>query len=135
MIKKILTTLMLGASLLALELSNINDTNATPKTLQEESVKVFGYNLFNGNFSNSTQHRYNPEYLINVGDSVNIKLWGSFEHEMQTTVDSQGNIYIPKVGTINILGVKNNQLSKTIEKSIKKVFKKSVFVNCSVTVI
>lgn len=130
MIKKLLITLLFAQSLFAMELSSVSDAKIyeTNTTAAEESVMVFGYNLFNGSFSNSTQHRYNPEYLISIGDTLNIKLWGAFELEMQSTVDSQGNVFIPKVGTIRVLGVQNNKLSATIEDAIKKVFKNSVYI-------
>ncbi|WP_457746022.1 polysaccharide biosynthesis/export family protein [Sulfurimonas sp.] len=131
MIKILLITLLLNTSIFAVELSNLTDTTAGDSNtsyVQEESTKVFGYNLFNGSFSQNTQHRYNPEYLISIGDAINVKMWGAFEFETKTTVDSQGNIFLPKVGTINVLGVRNDKLSDVVQKSVKKVFKKSVYV-------
>lgn len=132
MIKKILLTLIIGSSLFGVELSHItntrdfNDINSSYN--KEDNYKVFGYNLFNGSFSQSTQHRYNPEYLISIGDTINLKMWGAFEFEIKTTVDSQGNIFIPKVGTVKVLGIRNDRLSKSVESSVKQVFKNSVFV-------
>ncbi|HIM75974.1 MAG TPA: polysaccharide export protein [Campylobacterales bacterium] len=130
MIKEILITLILSTAAFSVELSNITDTSSQElnTSQQDESIKVFGYNLFNGSFSKSTQHRYNPEYLISIGDTINLKMWGAFEFEAKTTVDSQGNVFIPKVGTVNILGIRNDKLSKSIEIAVKKVFKKSVFI-------
>ena len=121
---------MLSISLQAVELSSITDTEQDDSNAFniQESAHVFGYNLFNGSFSKNTQHRYNPEYLISIGDTINLKMWGSFDFETKATVDSQGNIFIPKVGTVNILGIRNDQLSKNIENAIKKVFKKSVYI-------
>jgi len=130
MIKNILITLLLSVALNAVELSNITDTTLgdSNSSIMQESTQVFGYNLFNGSFSKNTQHRYNPEYLISIGDTINLKMWGSFDFETKTTVDSQGNIFIPKVGTVNVLGMRNDQLSVSIENTIKKVFKKSVYI-------
>lgn len=132
MIKYFIFTILLTTSLLSIELSNISDTEikeeAPNSQQQENTIKVFGYNLFNGSFSKHTQHRYNPEYLISIGDTINLKMWGAFEFITQATVDSQGNIFIPKVGTLNVLGIRNDQLSKKVQESVKKVFKKSVFV-------
>jgi len=130
MIKNILITLLLSVALNAVELSNITDTTLgdSNSSIMQESTQVFGYNLFNGSFSKNTQHRYNPEYLISIGDTINLKMWGSFDFETKTTVDSQGNIFIPKVGTVNVLGMRNDQLSVIIENTIKKVFKKSVYI-------
>jgi len=130
MIKNILITFILSTLAFGVELSNITDTQSQDinDSKMEESVRVFGYNLFNGSFSQNTQHRYNPEYLISIGDTINLKMWGAFEFEAKTTVDSQGNVFIPKVGTVSILGVRNDKLSKSIEDAVKKVFKKSVFI-------
>ena len=130
MIKNILITFILGTALNAVELSNITDTSSgdANSSVVQESTQVFGYNLFNGSFSKNTQHRYNPEYLISIGDTINLKMWGSFDFEAKTTVDSQGNIFIPKVGTVNVLGMRNDKLSVSIENAIKKVFKKSVYI-------
>ncbi|RLA80228.1 MAG: polysaccharide export protein [Epsilonproteobacteria bacterium] len=130
MIKNILITLILSTAAFGLELSNLTDTTAQDlnNSYTQESTIVFGYNLFNGSFSKNTQHRYNPEYLISIGDTINLKMWGAFEFEAKATVDSQGNIFIPKVGTVNILGIRNDKLSKSIEEKVKKVFKKNVFI-------
>lgn len=130
MIKKILIALILTTAVNALEFSDMADTTVKDQnsTFEDESTKVFGYNLFSGSFSEHTQHRYNPEYLISIGDTINLKMWGAFEFESKTTVDSQGNLFIPKVGTVNILGIQNDQLSQYIEEAVKKVFKKSVFI-------
>jgi len=94
----------------------------------QSSKQVFGYNLFNGSFSHSTQHRFNPNYLINIGDAIRINLWGAFDLNATLHVDSQGNIFIPKVGTVKLLGVKNENLSQLIQTRIKEVYKSNVYV-------
>lgn len=108
----------------AIDLSN-QETNTS---LVDTSEKVFGHTLFNGSFSNNKQHRYNPNYLINIGDLVNLKLWGAFDFEASIPVDSQGNIFVPKVGTIKIAGVRNDQLSQTIQEKIKHVYQQNVHI-------
>ncbi len=130
MIKKILITVLLTTALFGVELSSVTDTSAydANSSYQDASARVFGFNLFNGSFSKNTQHRYNPEYLISIGDTINLKMWGAFDFATKTAVDSQGNVFIPKVGTVKILGIRNDKLSQSIEKAVKKVFKKSVFV-------
>lgn len=105
--------------------TKIGDSNIS--TVQE-SKKVFGYTLFNGSFSSNKQHRYNPNYLINIGDVVNVKLWGAFDFNASITVDSQGNIFLPKVGTIKILGIRNDQLSSVLQEEIRKVYQQNVHI-------
>ena len=128
MIKKILITLMLSTSIFGVDLSNITNTSDNNTSQMNHSIKVFGHNLFNGSFSQNRQYRYTPDYLINIGDTINLKMWGAFEFETKAAVDSQGNLFIPKVGTVKVVGIKNNKLSKTINKAVKRVFKTSVFV-------
>ncbi|MBF7068127.1 polysaccharide export protein [Campylobacter volucris] len=101
-----------------------NDLNKTAVV----NVKVFGSHLFNGNFTQFTQHVYNPDYRLTVGDKINVKIWGAVEFIQTLTVDSQGNIFIPKVGAINLLGVKNSALVSVISKAIGKIYKSNVYV-------
>jgi len=105
--------------------STVNDVN---ETLAQQDTKVFGYRLFNGSFSQNKQYRYNPNYLINIGDVVNVRLWGAFDFNASIPVDSQGNIFLPKVGTIHLAGLRNDKLSKVLQQKIKRVFKRNVYV-------
>ncbi|MBR6611214.1 MAG: SLBB domain-containing protein [Campylobacter sp.] len=105
----------------------LQDSNQTMITAQDVQT-VFGENLFSGNFTMVSQHIYNPDYILAIGDIVNVKLWGAYEFEQQLTIDSQGNIFLPKVGVIKLLGVKNSNLVAVISKSVKRVFKENVHV-------
>ncbi|EAH7515277.1 SLBB domain-containing protein [Campylobacter coli] len=91
-------------------------------------IPVFGAELFNGNFKNYTQRVYNPDYKITVGDQISLKIWGAVEFEQILVVDSQGNIFIPKVGAVNLLGVKNSALVSVIKAQVNKIYKNNVFV-------
>lgn len=120
-------------SLFAIELSSVTteytqEINGSGVDQNQRTVEVFGSNLFNGSFASNNQFRYNPNYLINIGDTINLKIWGAFELEAPLKVDSQGNVFIPKVGTLRVVGIRNDQLSKVLEESIKKEFKSNVFV-------
>ncbi|MDQ1268597.1 MAG: hypothetical protein QG560_1240 [Campylobacterota bacterium] len=122
----ILTILVLNVYAITVEtISGAQDANIS---VVDESQKVFGHALFNGSFSNSKQHRYNPNYLINIGDIINVKLWGAFDFEASMPVDSQGNIFLPKVGTVKLLGVRNDKLSQMLQENIKSVYKENVHV-------
>ncbi|MFK0341098.1 SLBB domain-containing protein [Campylobacter coli] len=91
-------------------------------------IPVFGAELFNGNFKNYTQRVYNPDYKIAVGDQISLKILGAVEFEQILVVDSQGNIFIPKVGAVNLLGVKNSALVSVIKAQVNKIYKNNVFV-------
>ena len=114
----------------AIELGSISQAGNSEVNASEvdHSVKVFGYNLFNGSFASNNQFRYNPNYRINIGDTINIKVWGAFELDAPLNVDSQGNIFIPKVGTLAVVGTRNDALSKKLQTAIRKEFRSNVFV-------
>ena len=145
--KKILSilTIFATAAIAIAPVSSINSVNSATANSQaqaalipqdanltisatEPTQMVFGENLFNGNFTMVSQHIYNPDYILAIGDIVNVKLWGAYEFEQQLTIDSQGNIFLPKVGVIKLLGVKNSNLVNVISRSVKRVFKENVHV-------
>lgn len=116
----------LNASSLEQNLStNYQENNIS---INPSQIPVFGAHLFNGNFKNYTQRVYNPDYKIAVGDQISLKIWGAVEFERVLVVDSQGNIFIPKVGAVNLLGVKNSALVSVIKAHVNKIYKNNVFV-------
>ncbi len=98
---------------------------------QPVSITVFGEQLFIGRFATEQFTGFNPDYQIAIGDRISVKLWGAFTYEGSLTVDPQGNIFIPQVGPVNILGVKNAELNSVVESAVRKVFKTNVGVYAS----
>lgn len=87
---------------------------------------VFGANLFTGKFIGQSPGRFNPEYTLMIGDQVQIRLWGGFEYSGTVEVDPQGNIFLPHVGPVNVLGIRNQDLQSKVETSIRKIFRANV---------
>ncbi len=128
MYKKILVVLiLLFTTLFSVEVDVEQNIESSSK-LTNRSKSYFGEQIFKGNFKENQQFRYNPDYLINVGDIVSVKLWGAYEFMGDFTVDKQGNIFLPKVGEIHLLGLSNRALTKTIKNAIKRTFKDNVYV-------
>ncbi|ARE80932.1 polysaccharide biosynthesis/export family protein [Campylobacter helveticus] len=105
-----------------------SENNASASSTNPTQIPVFGSHLFSGNFKNFTQRVYNPDYKIAVGDQISLKIWGAVEFAQVLVVDSQGNIFIPKVGAVNLLGVKNSSLVPVIKSAVNKIYKNNVFV-------
>lgn len=132
--KKLALSLILPLGLVchlgAVDVSNLMpvDQNTTVAPTPPVKNAIFGAHLFNGNFTKVQQHIYNPEYRIGIGDVISLKMWGAFSYEQPLTVDSQGNIFIPSVGTVQLLGVRNGDLVTLITEKVKKVYKENVFV-------
>ena len=122
---------ILPAGAVELELSKTPNT-AEQSAMQAPGKLFFGQQLFQGNFKNTQQYRYNPDYLINVGDIISVKIWGAFDYVGDLPVDKQGNIFIPKVGVVHLLGVPNRDIKAKIEEAVRKVFKDNVYVYADV---
>ncbi len=96
---------------------------------QIAGLQVFGANLFSNQCQGLPQIAlYNPNYLISIGDKISITLWGAFEYTAVAEVDSQGNIFIPKVGPVHVADIPNKELNGVISSALKKVFEKNVTV-------
>ena len=87
---------------------------------------VFGSQIFTGRFGSEAYSGFNPDYQIAVGDRVTIRLWGAFMYEATQPVDAQGNVFIPNVGPINVLGIRNVDLNKQVAAQVKRVFRANV---------
>jgi len=91
------------------------------------SSDVFGANLFTGAFSGSGATQFNPDYLVSVGDNIQIRLWGAFEFDSLVQVDPKGNIFLPHAGPVKVLGIRNQDIQKTVDKAVDKVFRSNVY--------
>lgn len=87
---------------------------------------VFGANLFTGAFARQGATQFNPDYLIAVGDQIQARFWGAFEHEAMLTVDPKGNIFLPHIGPVRVLGVRNQDLQRVVESAVAKTFRANV---------
>jgi len=91
--------------------------------------QYFGEKLFQGKFKGNRQFKYNPKYVVNVNDKLSVKMWGTNNYEDDNlTVDKKGNIFIPEVGSIHLLGLTSDKVQSVIEQSVNKVFNKNVHV-------
>lgn len=91
----------------------------------------FGSNLFEGNFKQNTLNTFNPDYLITTGDSIAVKIWGSFNLERSLKVDAQGNIFIPSLGPVFVRGVKNSDLNKIVSQAMSLKYRDTTKVYAS----
>ncbi|MFN3471946.1 MAG: polysaccharide biosynthesis/export family protein, partial [Aquificaceae bacterium] len=87
------------------------------------NITVFGEQLFLGRFATEQFSGFNPDYQVAIGDKITVKIWGAFNFEQTLTVDPQGNIFIPQVGPIKVLGVKNSELNSVVERGVRSVFR------------
>ena len=116
-------------SLLALDISLDSKQEEKSELKVNLGQKYFGDALFKGNFKSNQQFRYNAQYIVNVNDKLSVKMWGTHSYlDDNLTVDKKGNIFIPEVGAIHLLGLTADRVQSVIEASVRKVFNNNVHV-------
>jgi len=103
--------------------------------VQESTGKllpVFGANLFDNPLAYAADSATAApgEYLLGTGDEVRINISGAFDYAGSQTVDRNGQISLPKIGTLNLAGVQVKDLEATVRKQVATVFT-NVTVNAS----
>ncbi|MEQ1592322.1 MAG: SLBB domain-containing protein [Thiobacillaceae bacterium] len=87
-------------------------------------LPVYGQKLF------STPTGYAPiseavvpnDYILGPGDEVRLQVWGSIDTELSLTLNRHGQINLPKVGVVNLAGVRAGDLESVLRSKIGRIF-------------
>ena len=110
---------------------SVVDLSPSSSMKYQTNNKMFGSQLFKGAFATSAGSTFNSSYKINPGDNINLRFWGAYQFAGSQTVDPQGNIFIPNIGPVKVLGVSNGQLQSLIESQVRRVYVANVGVYAS----
>lgn len=122
------------------ELSNLasQTRNSGGSSLPSSSInsvldgpQPFGARLFRGGFSNSHEDGLNPDYQVQPGDRITVRVWGAVDFNDVQVVDPQGNLFIPSVGPVPVAGVTNRDLNRRVQQAVSGVFTDDVKVYTS----
>lgn len=92
-----------------------------------QASDVFGANLFTGAFARQGATQFNPDYVVAVGDRIQLRLWGGFDYDNTLVTDPKGNIFLPHVGPIRVAGVRNQDLQRVVDAAVRNVFRANVY--------
>ena len=62
------------------------------------------------------------DYTIGPGDEIITRAWGSVDVDYRATVDRNGMLNLPKVGSFNVAGVKAADLEKNLRAQIGRLY-------------
>ncbi len=89
-------------------------------------IRRLGADLVTGDFE-SPGGALSPlvpaDYVVAPGDEVLVTLWGSVDADLRLTVDRAGRITLPRVGTVQVAGVRHADLPSVIERRVARVFR------------
>lgn len=63
------------------------------------------------------------DYLVKPGDEILLTIWGSVDADLKLVVDRSGRIGIPRVGTVQVGGVRYADLPDVIKRRVGQVFR------------
>lgn len=87
-------------------------------------LPYFGESALNKSVSLDADNQpVSADYEIGAGDQVYVRLWGSVNASVDATVDRDGQITIPSVGTFPVAGVKARNLDSYLSGQISKYYK------------
>lgn len=106
--------------------------NSPPPASASVMSRMFGAQLFTSSTADSgASIGFNPSYVIGLGDTIQIRLWGAFSFDGALTVDPKGNIFLPNVGPLKVAGITNGQLNTLVTSKVKEVYQANVNVYAS----
>jgi protein involved in polysaccharide export with SLBB domain len=89
-------------------------------------LPLFGYSLFQNvpsTFAPLDHIAVPANYVIGPGDELLIRTWGQIDVDARVKVDRNGQIYLPKVGSVSVAGISYEQLSNHLKEAIGSVFR------------
>ncbi|MFG6461639.1 SLBB domain-containing protein [Roseateles sp. DXS20W] len=63
------------------------------------------------------------DYVVGLGDEIQLTIWGSVDADLRLTVDRAGRIVIPRVGPVVVAGVRHADLNDLLSRRVAQVFK------------
>ena len=101
-----------------LQATKIKDANPA-KTLTQ-----FGYNYFKNVLATpQTDIPVSADYLTGPGDTLILNLWGSVEGVYELTVTRSGEVLLPRVGPVKVVGMPFGKLSELFRLRLTKEFR------------
>jgi len=80
-------------------------------------LRQFGYNFFDKDvttFAPLTNVPVGPDYMIGPGDNFTINLWGRAEASYDVTVNRDGSIVLPRLGSLTVSGLTFAELKQLL---------------------
>lgn len=89
-------------------------------------LPIFGANLFRrvpSTFAPLNQTPVPPTYQIGPGDELRIRIWGQVNFQANVRVDRSGNIYLPQVGQVQVVGLPFSDLADHLRAAVGRVYR------------
>jgi protein involved in polysaccharide export with SLBB domain len=94
--------------------------------LRLSDLLPFGANLFASDGVIESVAGVPPDYVIAIGDRIDVQMWGAVELLVNGVVDGQGHIFIPRVGPVAVAGLQFRELNARVLEAVRTVYTTNV---------
>lgn len=91
-----------------------------------QDLPLFGHQFFEDvptTFAPMDRVPVRADYVVGPGDELLIRAWGKIDLDARVVVDRAGQVYLPRVGTLSVAGLRYEQLSGYLHSEIGKYFR------------
>lgn len=86
-------------------------------------LPVFGASFFSAAFPPATGAPVPADYVIGPEDEIFLLVWGQQDFYHKLTVDRNGEVFIPQVGSVSLAGMQYQQLEGHLRAQFGRIFK------------
>ncbi len=76
--------------------------------------------------SSQTHTNFDPNYVVQPGDAVDVQLYGATQISAPSTVNANGDIFIPTVGPVHVAGTTAAALPNAVNSAVQQVYVQNV---------
>ena len=102
-----------------------NEFQKFVETATGRQLPLFGASFFvdaANSFSTVDNVPVSSDYTVGPGDEVMIRAWGGIDIDYRATVDRNGQVNLPKVGSFTVAGVKASELERHLRAQIGRLY-------------
>ena len=91
-----------------------------------QRLPIYGRNLFENvpsTFAPVDRIPVPADYVVGPGDELLIRAWGQIDLDARVVVDRNGQIYLPRVGSVTVAGLKYDQVNPYLKAAVGRIFK------------
>lgn len=96
-----------------------------PEAVEDDELKPFGYDLFEGRpstFAPVTEIPLPSEYIIGPGDVIHLQLYGNENDQLELPVGRDGTIQMPDTGPIPVAGLSLQEVRDQLGHEVREKF-------------
>lgn len=101
----------------------LGDKNDAEPGMFRKTLPLFGYDIFAGEPTSFEPYINVPvpaDYVVGVGDSFNVQLYGKVNRQYELAVDRGGRLSVPEIGPIVVAGMSYDEAKRILISNIKE---------------